>query len=181
MINWISCTGTSSTSPSWLGYSTPILVIIGWLVVHVATEARERRKQQVDYAMKLVEKINQIERAAIEYHCAKEREQIKEPRITWDLLELSHDMQFVNCLTKETEESIKNLRKAVTLNNFSSANFVAQGHDSEIARGIYEAAVDMRKSLKDAITLVFFEKDTFWNLKSASNLWKKIQLKFKNH
>lgn len=123
-----------------------IVVILGWIIVHLLSEKRERRKELRLIARETVEKINIIEKLSIEYHCNSERNENNEKDIKFRLAEID---DILTLLHKKAgfQHTISFFRSSITMNNFQSAGFTTQQDNSEIVYGIIAQASALRIAL----------------------------------
>ena len=113
-------------------FITPIIVIIGWFFVDWRTNKRELRKEKRSLIDKIHIDINLIEKKAIEYHQAEHPSiQIsKEIKVLLDrLIKLIIREKLV---AKNNFTKFSAFKKAITLNNFDSSNFISQTDNSEL-------------------------------------------------
>lgn len=123
-----------------------LLVIIGWIVVHLLEARRDAKKEARLFAIDTAKRINFIERRAIKYHTNWFRDYNLEQEIKLELSEL--DSRFT-VLKKSIcyMHDISFLRSAITLENFESHLFSKQYYQDKIIRDISYHATLLRESL----------------------------------
>ena len=55
---------------NWAGVITWFIVVIGWIIVHNATLARDRRKEKREISMHICKEIADLQATAIDFHTA---------------------------------------------------------------------------------------------------------------
>jgi hypothetical protein len=142
--------------PFWPNVVTWGMVVVGWLLVHLATLNRDRRKERRDVAKAVVEEITDLEKSAREFHVSE----------TFD----GHKAQILRCETERVIRKIQRmplslldiplsrlvrLRKAITLKNTDRSDFKTQSDDSEIL-------ADIRMAVDDLLEIIEVHKDAKW-------------------
>ena len=130
--------GTSEIG--WPQVITWALVILGWLLVNHQNNLREKRKEVRSLLDKTQELLDSIEAQAIEYHTVQETNDLafrikralsQKIKYRLEVLHLrSLDLGSCNSYLKE-------LRRAITLKNFDSANYQKIDISDQIVKGIW--------------------------------------------
>lgn len=115
--------------------ATIVLAIAGWVIVHILSTRRDRKKEWREFARDTAQYVAKIEKDAIEYHSLDERNIARESKIKHDINQLDMRMTLIR-KKLSFPASISFFRAAITLNNFETRRFVSQGIDSEILQDI---------------------------------------------
>lgn len=131
---------------SWL------LIGGGWVIVHYLAFKRDMHKIRIEQGLKLITRIQEIEKAAIAYHTSTQRNQLDEAQITSDLKELSGDLKIIAYSGSTFAINLANFRKAIMLSNFASNDFVKQPENSQILQDIKTHGLGVRLTIKTEIS-----------------------------
>ncbi len=122
------------------------IAIIGWVVVHVFSVRRERKKEWREFARETVKYIEAIEYRSIEYHIGEKRNFELEIEIknTIDFLEVR-----INLIKKNLKfiYDISYFRAAITLNNFETSAFAKQQRFSPLLQDVAWRAKELKEAL----------------------------------
>lgn len=108
-------------------------IVAGWVVVHYLSAIRDRHKDSRDIKDKLIGRIIDLEKKAIEFHQLDQHDSQKGMEILSDIQRISSALGRapLSLLQIETDH-IKELRRAMTLHNFDQGSFKQQPADSKI-------------------------------------------------
>jgi hypothetical protein len=119
---------------------TWLVIILGWSIVNRQNNQREKRKEVRTLIDKVQELLNKIEIDAISYHTQVSNTEELAFQLKRNLNQTLRDkleiLEIRQIDVSHCRNLHKELRKAVTLNNFDTANFQAQILSSSIIRGI---------------------------------------------
>ncbi|NOQ64704.1 MAG: hypothetical protein GQ582_09355 [Methyloprofundus sp.] len=141
----------------WAQIVTWLIVIAGWVFVNQQNNLREKRKEIRSLIDNLHVQLDDIEKKAVKYHTDEgtkelafqlKRDLNQKLRSKLKILEL-RDLDL-----KKSSTYQKELRKAITLNNFDTNNFKSQLFSSEIIKDIWLA----KDKLSHEIELCFSRK-----------------------
>lgn len=119
---------------------TWILVFFGWLVINYQHNKREDRKELRAIVDDLKNRIYSLEERAVQYHCTNEVKLSESNQIKLDIQRLISDIRLQGLFSSEqTTKIFKDLRRAITLNNFESATHKALPSDHLILSEIHES------------------------------------------
>ncbi|HXU93961.1 MAG TPA: hypothetical protein VFP33_09925 [Gallionella sp.] len=135
----------------WTEAVTWLLVFIGWGVVHLATLARDRRKEKRETSMQLCKDIADLQSAAIDFHTAARFDSRKST-------DLAQQVERIILRVQKKPLSELNipltrlitLRRKITQHNVDASDFSSQPADSEIILGIRTAISDLIGAIEDS-------------------------------
>jgi p-aminobenzoyl-glutamate transporter AbgT len=135
--------------PWWPNAVTWVLLFFGWLVVHRATLARERRKEKRETANCAVNELREIEKEAFEFHAAESFDDRKGSALRKRVERLINQLQRppLVALGIPVGRMIA-LRSSITLNNADLSNFTPQKSDSLILQSICDAVDDLIEEIE---------------------------------
>jgi len=137
---------------------TWILVFLGWLVINCQHNKREDRKELRSVVDDIKDRIFLLEEEAVKYHCSQEVTLSESNQIKLDIQRLISDIRLQGlCPPDKITKRFKDLRRAITLNNFESAKHVGLAGDHVTLSEIHEAVDD----LLEIIETSFREKYPF--------------------
>lgn len=138
-------------SPWWPNAVSWVLLFFGWLVVHWATLARERRKEKRETANCAVNELREIEKEAFEFHAADSFDDRKGSALRQRVERLINRLQRspLSTLGIPVGHMIA-LRSSITLNNADASNFTPQKPDSQILQAICDAVDDLIEEIEAA-------------------------------
>lgn len=123
---------------------TWILVFIGWLVINAQHNKREDRKELRSVVDDLKNRIYKLEERAVHYHCKQEVTSTESNQIKLEIQRLISDIRLQGlCNPAAMSKSFKELRRAITLNNFESIRHEALTSDHVTLSEIHEAVDDL--------------------------------------
>ncbi len=129
-------------------FITPILVIIGWVIVNNQNNKREDRKELRKFIDELIERIETLEELAVKFHTSKKYKDSTAAEI------LSSHTKITAQLGRSRLECIECYDAAVAFNesfsdeNFAPNNFTKQNPDSELINNIHAQANQFRDALE---------------------------------
>jgi hypothetical protein len=138
-------------SPWWPNAVSWVLLFFGWLVVHWATLARERRKEKRETANCAINELREIEKEAFGFHTADSFDDRKGSALRQRVERLINRLQRspLSTLGIPVGRMIA-LRSSITLNNADFSNFTSQKSDSKILEGICGAVDDLIEEIEAA-------------------------------
>lgn len=133
----------------WVASIPWIVAALGWAFTHFLSEARERRKEVRSQIDKLYEQLYKLEQDARGFHCSSAYDPAKAGDVNTKIQILERSMTRVPIFVMDRFSSyIIRLRRAVTMRNFDSSEFVAQTQDSEILQDIFSASQDIEDEME---------------------------------
>lgn len=145
----------------WVGW---VLIVIGWVIVHYLTSWRELNKIKADLAVKLVQKIVDLEKRVVEYHCGESRNEFEEIGILTDFSEVSADIPFVGCDSEQVSTAFVEFKKKALLQNFRTKQFERQELVGSLILDVVSAGLDFRNVLKREISGALLVPEIFGGL-----------------
>jgi len=129
---------------------TWVLAFGGWYAVHKATLSRERRKEKREAASQVCIDLRAVERLAIDFHSAEQRNS----RTATDLRQDTERLILRLQRKPFAELSIPlyrliQLRRSISRHNMDPCDFSCQAPDSELVREIRNAVTDIIESIED--------------------------------
>lgn len=119
---------------------TWLLVIAGWWLVHQATLARERRKENRDAINKVIEDLRRIEQVAVGFHQAIEFNGTRARELRIDLERALRRINKPPCKRLEIPTRARaRARQAVTRENMDRSSFVRQDSESHLLLELTDA------------------------------------------
>jgi hypothetical protein len=148
--------GTTTTVAWWPSVVTWVLVLAGWFAVHLATLARERRKERRELSKALVESLRGIEVDALAFHTAPAFNAVQADLLLHAIGRLLRSLQRIPMSELGLPLSrMVRVRKSVTLKNFDKSAFQTQQSGSVILTNI-------RASIDDLVEAIEAEREIRW-------------------
>lgn len=122
------------------------LVILGWVIVHCLTIEREKKREWREIAKKTVIDIEALERLAIQYHTNIIRNTDVEQAILKEIERLNDKLWNIR-QKLSIPTNIRELRKAITLDNFGTPHIIPQEKNSPIIRKIEVCSAKLIREL----------------------------------
>lgn len=129
---------------------TWLLVLTGWIVVHIATLNRDRRKEKREISMQICMDIAELQSAAIDFHTASHfnarkstdvAQQVERIILRLQKLPLSElNIPLARMIT---------LRRKITKSNIDPTDFKSQPDESQIIFDIRNATADLIIFIED--------------------------------
>ncbi len=136
---------------------TWLIVLGGWIVVHSATLARERRKEKRDAANTLIEAIKAVEQFAVCFHTAEKYDSSASDALIWRVSRLIRILQRPPLKAMDIPLNLMvRFRKGITLKNIDPSSFTTQTYHSDLIRDIRNATDEMIESIEAARDVCFF-------------------------
>lgn len=125
------------------------VVVAGWAATHLLSEARERRKEGRGQIDKVIERLQDLEKAAYEFHTADALKPTQQVALINQLDRLVRSLGRIGMLNSDALiPTIISLRRAVTLRNFDPSTFQVQAQTSDILEAIATASQDMEDEIE---------------------------------
>lgn len=132
---------------------TWLLVVAGWGLTHVFSEARERRKEMRAQLDKLYELLFAIEKDARSFHRSECFDIVKASELILKLNTFERILTRILFVDNFIQNLIQ-LRRSITLDNFDLSIFSQQALDCDILHNIISACEDF----EDAIEQYYLRK-----------------------
>lgn len=141
----------AGTAPWWTNVITWVLVLLGWLAVHYATLARERRKERRELAKAVIDALRSLELEALRFHTAATFDSILVDQLIYQTGRAIRSLQRVpmSDLNLPLGRMIR-VRKTITLRNCDRSSFQTQRAGSPILLEIRGAVDDLVDSIEEA-------------------------------
>lgn len=119
-------------------FITWLLIIVGWLVVHFTTLKRERRKENREAALKIVEEIKILEGMAVRFHSSEKFVHQDCDSLIWQINRIIRKLQrpplkYLHIRIELMTRFRQNLTQNTDISTFST-----QAHDGEVILNIHE-------------------------------------------
>lgn len=124
------------------------LIVGGWWIVNKQNNWREKRKETRASLNQLLDKLNQLESQAYQYHQASKPSVVAGRDLKLALSRINSFVDIQNLLPRGKRQPLAKLRRAITLDNFDTEHFLTQPDDSEILAGISAAKDQLVDSLE---------------------------------
>lgn len=143
-------------SCSWLSALPPILVILGWIVVNRQNNQRETRKETRSSLQDFYKALDELENAAISFHTHDQWSPEKAQTIrTTTERTLRRARMIADTLGITLINECKEMRQAITLDNFDKSTHQPQQRDSEIILRIEDGRDRLFLELEKAFSAKF--------------------------
>jgi hypothetical protein len=135
----------------WAQVITWLLVILGWLLVNRQNNIREKRKEIRSLLDKIQSFLDEIEYQAIQYHTSQQSDELafqlkrnlnKKFQNKLSVLKL-RNLDIQNCYPH-----LKQLRQAVTLENFDTSGFKPKNISDDVIKNIWLAKENLSQELE---------------------------------
>lgn len=126
-------------SLEWSQVITWLVVITGWYVVNDKNNDREKRKEVRSLIDSIQNILDDIEKEAIQYHTNDQSEELSfqiKRNLNNNLSSKVKILKLKGFEIGKCDKYRKQLRQAITLNNFDTEKFEPQAFTSEIVRDI---------------------------------------------
>lgn len=125
------------------------VVVAGWAATHLLSEARERRKEARGQIDKLVDRLQDLEKAAREFHTADAFRPTQQIGLITELDRLERSLGRIGMLSSDALiPTIIFLRRSITLKNFDPSAFQMQLQASDVLEDIATASQDMEDEIE---------------------------------
>ena len=126
-----------------------LIVVLGWLVGHLLSESRERRKEVRAQIDRVRDYVFDLEDEARVFFLAEKYNSSLALKIIALIQNLEHMLSHIQIFSGFTySQHLVVLRQAITLHNFDHHNFTQQAEDSEILGGISVATMTLCNHLE---------------------------------
>lgn len=141
---------------SWL---SPLLVVLGWIIVNIQNNHRETRKEIRASIDRIYKALEEVEKSAIQFHVTEEWDDFKAMTIQTNIGRLTRSTRITgNALGINLDEECKKFRQAVTLNNFDKSSHQAVPHDSNIINKIVTTSEQIYVALEKKFYANYLKK-----------------------
>lgn len=146
----------TTTTAWWPSVITWGLVLAGWFAVHLATLARERRKERREVVKVAIDALRQLELEALQFHSAPKFDSVTANNLIYKTGRIIRSLQRppLNALDIPLSRMVK-VRKAVTLNNADPSSFQPQQVNSQLL-------TDLRAAIDDLADAIEAARDNRW-------------------
>lgn len=136
-------------------FITWLLIILGWLFVHIATLQRERRKERRDTAFKIIEEIREIEAKAIKFQSSSEFNSQDFDSLIWRINRIINKLQRPPLKYLHVHVNMMMRFRQNLTQNTDFSTFVMQTHDGNIIRCIHEVSDELIDEIEAGIDIYF--------------------------
>jgi len=143
--------------PSWIGQAiTWVLICLGWMVVNIQHNRRETRKEVRAALLELYKHLDGIEEAAFTYH-TEDGDVAVGRRIKRDLLQIAPRIVMARRggAAYAYAKPLGAFRRAITIENFDTAQFAAKSPNAPIFDDITAAKRDLIVALESGYLHTF--------------------------
>lgn len=124
------------------------IVVCGWFIVNQQNNHRELRKEIRSNIESLKERLEELERIAISFHCS-EFDVSKSTDIVREIQRINEIINRQNLLSEEElSDIIKALRRSITLKNFDKSSHKLLAEDDYVLASICRAVNEMIDSIE---------------------------------
>lgn len=136
------------TNPS-TNIATWLIVLIGWIVVHLATLSRERRKEKRDAANSIIEELKIVEQLAVVFHTAEKYDSGASDTLIWRVSRVIRTLQRPPLKILDVPLNLMvRFRKGITLRNIEPSTFSTQTYHCDLVRDIRTVTDEMVESIE---------------------------------
>lgn len=144
-----------------------LIAVFGWLVTHLFSEARERRKEVRSQLDKQLDRLLKIEEAARDFHKSTTYEDKKADSIIAELSRLERAIQRIPRMNGDFYvQVLTHLRRSITLKNFDKSSFSAQDSSSELFSEINSAVQDFEDEIEAQYCRSFPSKFPYFKMRN---------------
>lgn len=127
------------------------IVLAGWVVVHCATLARERRKENREAVTRIIEEIKAVENLAVTFHTSEKFDSQISDSLIWRVNRAIRTLQRQPLQTLDIPLGMMvRFRKGLTLLNTDASTFAMQTYHCEIVRGIRSVTDELLTEIEAA-------------------------------
>ena len=127
---------------SWI---PSIIAPIGWFIVHILSKKRDFHAERRRFADTTINRIEQIESLAKQYHTNKSRSIENEEELLSCLQKLEDRLQYLT--NKKNSFSFIPFKANITMYNFQTKDFTKQRYNSQLVRDISTSSITLINQL----------------------------------
>lgn len=162
--------------PAWTVVAGWALIILGWLTNHWLSELRDRRKEiraQLDALHELLQSILQD---ATAFHTGKEWDGSFVSKIKIQLRKLESSALRLSLVNDfHVGGLVKQVRQAISLENFEPSDFISQNVASDLVLGIELAVEEMANVMEGAYAAAYPRHFPFYRLPPRLDAFTRAQ------
>ncbi|NNT92279.1 hypothetical protein [Stutzerimonas nitrititolerans] len=129
-------------------FITPILVILGWIIVNNQNNKREDRKELRKFIDDLIEKTDQLEILSVDFHTSKKYKAALAAEILSNHTKITAQLGRSRLQCFQCFDASIRFHESFSEENFASNNFQKQLHNSDLINNIHTQADLMRDQLE---------------------------------
>ncbi len=135
---------------------TWVVVFVGWIIVHNATLARDRRREKREACRQICTSLEELQAAAIDFHTSNQFNLRASSDLGHSVEQIILRLQGKPFSELNVPRSrIKAIRQRLTEKNVDLSDFSSQSADSEIV-------LDVRTAISDLVMYLDSRKETVW-------------------